>query len=61
MGGTQMTMTTVELAIMVGLLSPFLIVGVGTILGLTLVVANIVSGFFLGIFGLMFGAQSDDE
>ena len=61
MGGTQMTMTTVELAIMVGLLSPFLIVGVGTILGLTLVVANIVSGFFLGIFGLMFGAASDDE
>ena len=54
-------MTTVELAIMVGLLSPFLIVGVGTILGLTLVVANIVSGFFLGIFGLMFGAASDDE
>ena len=61
MDGTLMTMTTIDLAIMVGLLAPFLVVGVGVVLGLTLVVANIVSGFFLGIFGLMFGAQSDDE
>ena len=61
MDGTLMTMTTIDLAIMVGLLAPFLVVGVGVVLGLTLVVANIVSGFFLGIFGLMFGTQSDDE
>jgi len=55
------TMNTLDFVIAVGLLAPFLIVGTGIILGLTLVVTNIVSGFFLGVFHYFFGAASDDE
>lgn len=53
-------MGTIDLLVSVGLLSPFIIVGVGILLGLVVGVANITSGFLLGLFMTIRGYEDDE-
>ncbi len=53
-------MGTIDLLVSVGLLSPFIIVGVGILLGLVVGVANITSGFLLGLFMTIRGHEDDE-
>ena len=50
----------INMAVMMGLLSPFIIVGTGVVLGLTLGIMNLMLGVVMGMVSL-FGAGQEDE
>jgi len=50
----------INLAVLVGMLSPFIIVGTGVVLGLTLGIMNLMLGIIMGMVSL-FGAGQEDE
>ena len=50
----------VSMAVMVGLMAPFIIVGTGVVLGLTLGIMNLMLGVIMGMVSL-FGAGQEDE
>lgn len=50
----------ISMAMMVGLVSPFIIVGTGVVLGLTLGIMNLMLGVIMGMVSL-FGAGQEDE
>ena len=49
----------IELAMILGLLSPFLIVGTGVVLGLTLAVSQVMLGLVLGMIKLFHPNEED--
>jgi len=57
--GTKMDQM-INMAVMVGMLSPFIIVGTGVVLGLTLGIMNLMLGVVMGMVSL-FGAGQEDE
>lgn len=50
-----------SVAVMVGLLSPFIIVGTGVVLGLTLSISKVMLGMVLGMIELLTPGMEDDE
>ena len=50
----------ISIAVMVGLMAPFIIVGTGVVLGLTLGIMNLMLGVIMGMVSL-FGAGQEDE
>ena len=50
----------ISMAMMVGLVAPFIIVGTGVVLGLTLGIMNLMLGVIMGMVSL-FGAGQEDE
>jgi hypothetical protein len=50
----------ISMAVMVGLLSPFIIVGTGVVLGLTIAISNLMLGLVIGLMSI-FGAGQEDE
>ena len=50
----------INMAVMVGMLSPFIIVGTGVVLGLTLGITQLMLAIVMGMVSL-FGAGQEDE
>ena len=50
----------INMAVMIGMLSPFIIVGTGVVLGLTLGIMNLMLGVVIGMIGLFTG-EGDAE
>jgi len=55
-----MIMDTLKLAALCGLIAPFIIVGVGVVLGLTLAISQTMLGLVIGLMSI-FGAEQEDE
>ena len=55
-----MIMETLKLAALVGLIAPFIIVGVGVLMGLTLAISQTMLGVVLSMI-VMFSGEGDDE
>jgi len=53
-------METLKLAALAGLIAPFLIVGTGVVLGLTLAISQMMLGMVLGMVELFHG-EGDEE
>ena len=56
-----MIMETLKLAALVGLIAPFIIVGVGVVLGLTLAISQTMLGMVLGMIELFTGTEGEEE
>ena len=54
-------METLKVAALVGLIAPFIIVGTGMVLGLTLAISQTMLGMVLGMIELFTGTEGDDE
>lgn len=50
----------INIAMLVGLMAPFIIVGTGVVLGLTLGIMNLMLGIVMGMMSL-FGAGQEEE
>jgi len=50
----------INLAVLVGLMAPFIIVGTGVVLGLTIAISNFMLGVVIGLMSI-FGAGQEDE
>jgi hypothetical protein len=50
----------INMAVLVGLMSPFIIVGTGVVLGLTIAISNLMLGLVIGLMSI-FGAEQEDE
>lgn len=59
--GFPMIMETLKLAALVGMISPFIIVGTGVVLGLTLAISQTMLGMVLGMIELFTGGDDDDD
>ena len=59
--GVPMIMETLKLAALVGLIAPFIIVGVGVVLGLTLAISQTMLGMVLGMIELFTGTEGEEE
>lgn len=55
-----MIMETLKVAALAGLIAPFIIVGTGVVLGLTLAISQTMLGMVLGMIELFTG-EGDDE
>ena len=55
-----MFMETIKLAVLVGLVAPFVIVGTGVVLGLTLAISQTMLGLVLGMISL-FHPDSEEQ
>lgn len=55
-----MIMETLKLAALAGLIAPFIIVGVGVVLGLTLAISQTMLGMVLGILEMFSGGQEEE-
>ena len=55
-----MIMETLKLAALCGLIAPFIIVGVGVVLGLTLAISQTMLGMVLGILEMFTGGQEEE-
>ena len=53
-------METLKLAALAGLIAPFIIVGVGVVLGLTLAISQTMLGMVLGMIELFTGGDDDE-
>ena len=58
--GIPMIMETLKVAALCGLIAPFIIVGTGMVLGLTLAISQTMLGMVLGMIELFTG-EGDDE
>lgn len=47
-------------AVLLGLLSPFVIVGTGVVMGMTVAISKVMLGFVVGMLDI-FGPQNDEE
>ena len=54
-------METLKWAGMIGLLAPFIIVGVGVVLGLTLAISQTMLGMVIGMIEILTPGMEDDE
>ena len=54
-------METLKVAALVGMISPFIIVGTGVVLGLTLAISQTMLGMVLGMIELFTGGDDDDD
>jgi len=50
----------INMAVLVGLMSPFIIVGTGVVLGLTIAISNLMLGLVICLWSI-FGAEQEDE
>jgi hypothetical protein len=50
----------INMAVLVGLMAPFIIVGTGVVLGLTIAISNLMLGLVIGLMSI-FGAEQEDE
>ena len=55
-----MIMETLKLAALAGLIAPFIIVGAGVVLGLTLAISQTMLGMVLGMIELFTGGDDDE-
>lgn len=55
-----MIMETLKMAALVGLIAPFLIVGTGVVLGLTLAISQTMLGMVLGMIELFTGGVEEE-
>ena len=55
-----MIMETLKLAALAGLIAPFIIVGTGVVLGLTLAISQTMLGMVLGMIELFTGGDDDE-
>ena len=56
-----MIMETLKLAALAGLIAPFIIVGTGVVLGLTLAISQTMLGMVLGMIELFSGGADEDD
>lgn len=54
-------METLKWATLVGLIAPFVIVGTGVVLGLTLAISQTMLGMVLGMIELFTGTEGEEE
>ena len=55
----ELMQTTFETAAFLGLIAPFVIVGTGTVLGLTLAVSQFMLGIVLGMINMFRGVEDE--